>query len=369
MDKKEMNEKEKMDWVCSQLEDEESKFIFKKRREFNLTRNYKLIWEIIDNYVTELSDYKWYSGKEQELIQVVKERGKKVIIFGAGNYGKGVLNLLKRDIEIDFFCDNDKEKQHTKIEGVPVIAPNELLEKNLMKHHIIIVSVKYAYDEIVDMLLHLGISNNSIYKFVDYTIMSLRTQYFDESILHFSQNEVFVDGGSFNFGTSKIFMEKLKILGMDCKKIYAFEPDGANFSICKKNINKLGLKNVELVEGGLWSVDGYVKFLSQENGSSHITLSEKSAADTVRVVALDTYIAEKVTFIKMDIEGAELEALKGARHIIGRDKPKLAICLYHKEEDIWEIPYFIKTLVPEYRLYIRHYSNCDCETILYAICE
>ena len=70
----------------------------------------------------------------------------------------------------------------------------------------------------------------------------------------------------------------------------------------------------------------------------------------------------------MDVEGAELEALKGARNLIERDKPKLAICLYHKDDDIWEIPYYIKKLVPEYKLYIRHYSNYQCETVLYAVC-
>lgn len=71
--------------------------------------------------------------------------------------------------------------------------------------------------------------------------------------------------------------------------------------------------------------------------------------------------------IKMDVEGSELESLKGAKRTIQRDKPKLAICIYHKPEDMTEIPMFIKELVPEYRLYVRHHSNSDLETVLYAI--
>lgn len=69
----------------------------------------------------------------------------------------------------------------------------------------------------------------------------------------------------------------------------------------------------------------------------------------------------------MDIEGAEMEALKGAENILKRDKPKLAICLYHKREDMWEIPYLIKSIKPEYKFFIRHYSNYEGETVLYAI--
>ena len=69
----------------------------------------------------------------------------------------------------------------------------------------------------------------------------------------------------------------------------------------------------------------------------------------------------------MDVEGAELESLKGAQKVIQRDKPKLAICIYHKPEDMVEIPLYIKELIPEYKLYIRHHSNYIFETVLYAI--
>lgn len=100
---------------------------------------------------------------------------------------------------------------------------------------------------------------------------------------------------------------------------------------------------------------------------SHITSECTEETYSISVVAMDSIIKEKVTYIKLDIEGAELEALKGAQEIIKRDKPKLAICIYHKKEDMVEIPYFIKQLVPEYRLFIRHYSNNECETVLYAV--
>jgi len=76
---------------------------------------------------------------------------------------------------------------------------------------------------------------------------------------------------------------------------------------------------------------------------------------------------EKATFIKMDIEGSELEALKGAQNQIKVNKPKLAICVYHKETDLITIPQFILSLNPDYKLYLRHYGNFSTELVLYAL--
>ena len=71
--------------------------------------------------------------------------------------------------------------------------------------------------------------------------------------------------------------------------------------------------------------------------------------------------------IKLDIEGSEMCALEGARQIIERDHPKLAVCLYHKLEDLWTIPLWIKERFREYKFYIRHHSLMSEETVLYAI--
>ena len=76
---------------------------------------------------------------------------------------------------------------------------------------------------------------------------------------------------------------------------------------------------------------------------------------------------QNATWIKMDIEGAEMAALKGARNTILRNKPKLTISIYHSDEDMIRIAEYIHELVPEYRLYIRHHSSNKAETVLYAI--
>ena len=123
------------------------------------------------------------------------------------------------------------------------------------------------------------------------------------------------------------------------------------------------LLNVVVHESALWSKREDLCFL--ENGAG--SRVEKSGALTIKGVSLDNIIKnEKVTFIKMDVEGSELAALKGAKNTIIKYHPKLAICIYHKPEDILEIPAYILELVPEYKFYIRHYTSCMWETVLYA---
>lgn len=107
-------------------------------------------------------------------------------------------------------------------------------------------------------------------------------------------------------------------------------------------------------------------FEARGDVASHIT---KQKSDyVIQVVALDQYIYhEAPTLIKMDIEGAEQEALVGARKTIQTYRPKLVICLYHKPEDLFEIPLYIKSLNSDYNLYIRQYSNTKYETVCYAV--
>ena len=96
-------------------------------------------------------------------------------------------------------------------------------------------------------------------------------------------------------------------------------------------------------------------------------LSEQGGSSEIEVTSLDDTITGKVSFIKMDIEGSEMDALKGAKETIQKNHPKLAICIYHSNEDMLRIPEFIHELVPEYELYIRAHTMGIAETVLYAI--
>ena len=100
----------------------------------------------------------------------------------------------------------------------------------------------------------------------------------------------------------------------------------------------------------------------------HINNEDDLVEYDVPIKRLDDVISEgeSVTFIKMDIEGSEYKALEGARKIITKNKPVLAICIYHRLEHFLEIPLLIKSMNPEYNLIMRHHIDTTCDAVLYA---
>ena len=184
-------------------------------------------------------------------------------------------------------------------------------------------------------------------------------QYFQKDIFSPMKDEVFIDGGAYTGDTIESF---IKNWGGVYKAIYAWEPDAANIKQMKKNLR--GFKNIKVIPFGMWKEKGSLGF-DQHGGS--VSKIDEGLSDKVEVESIDHIcFEEKVTFIKMDIEGSEKEALEGAVNVIKRDRPRLAICIYHSPEDLYEIPFWIKSIVPEYKLYIRHHSDGAAETVVYA---
>ena len=107
-----------------------------------------------------------------------------------------------------------------------------------------------------------------------------------------------------------------------------------------------------------------VAIYANGSGGAHIA---ETGETTVKITTIDS-LGIAPTFIKMDIEGHEIPALYGVKNTIIKHKPKLAISIYHKGSDLWEIPLLIKSWIPEYKMYIRHHSANFCDTVLYATC-
>lgn len=148
------------------------------------------------------------------------------------------------------------------------------------------------------------------------------------------------------------------------RKIYALEPDVENCKKIQEYVENQKLQNIQLINAAVGKENRTVSFDQQGTAGSSV---KGEGNNSVQLVCLDDVIAEPVTFVKMDVEGFELDALMGAKGLIETYKPKLAICVYHKCEDPVSIVEYLTQLVPEYRFYMRHYTYSQHETVLYAV--
>lgn len=195
-----------------------------------------------------------------------------------------------------------------------------------------------------------------------YPEISNDSQYFPDIMSNaLSEEEVFVDIGAF---TGDSLEEFVKVTNNIFDKCYAFEPDSDNYAILQTAYQEDS--RIVIHKKGLGNENTIMYFRSDAESSS--VVEENTATTKIEVTRLDEVIKDRVTLIKMDIEGMEMEALKGGEELIKRYKPKLAICVYHKMSDLVEIPKYIQSLNLRYKLYLRHYWDCTgTDTVLFAI--
>lgn len=182
-------------------------------------------------------------------------------------------------------------------------------------------------------------------------------QYFDKELIPNIKNIHFVDGGGYIGDTASEVIKNFP----DFQKLYLIEPLNQNMKIAKKRLGEY--QNIEFISFGLSS---HKATLSLNDEKSFSTIYGKGT-QSVEVDALDNIIHDKVDFIKLDIEGAEQDAIKGAQNIIKKYNPILAICIYHKAEDWYKIPQQVLAINPNYKIYLRHYMEGIFETVMYFI--
>ncbi len=342
---------EKAAYIDKNLADEETKFIFGNRLLFSMTQDISYI----RNILKELSRF------SMDRIAKIPQNAD-LVVYGAGANCDAALSICDYfGKKVTCICDRDEKKQRESYYrgGFKIISPDQLVgEYDKDKTFVLISSTKYK-QEILCWLSGYFVPDHIFSLCGEETISPHGVQYFDEGIIQLRDREVFVDGGAYDFASSKMLLSKCK-----AEKIYVFEPDKVNLEKIRNGINEYKNVNISLFPNGLWDKEETLCFEADGTIGSHI--SEKGNTK-IHTVTLDEVVKEKVTYIKMDIEGAELKALTGAAGLIRKYKPKLAICVYHKPEDIIEIPDYILSIVPEYKLYLRHYSWNASETVLYAV--
>lgn len=342
--------------IYNNMQDAESKMIYMCRLNYSLTRDFGFLKSMVDNTVRNRAEWKGFC---EELIK--RNQNETMIIFGAGIWGTILYNETKHFVDWKYVIDS-----HPTGKAVGELTVKEF-EKFMQEYkgETIVVSSYKNFSSMVEQLQKHGITEDKIVN-AGRIIYQLTEEaiYFDlDQLLPRKPREVFVDAGCFDGMTTKQFFAWCKGKAYS----YCFEPDSKNVDSIKRNLKNQ--HNYEIVTSALWSGNRTLAIEAKGNFATSVSeIAHDCHSQTIEAVSLDDFLdGREVTFIKMDIEGAEAEALLGARKTIAEQKPRLAISIYHKTEDIWKIPDTILKCCPDYQFYLRHYSFSDYDTVLYAI--
>ena len=238
-------------------------------------------------------------------------------------------------------------------------------------------AIQDVFDEIIDAGRLMADANSIdiyfntlMYRITYNNSLLLHISNFDEYIYPCSKSKsinCIIDGGAFDGDSIMTFMDNFS----SDTYIYAFEPEYKNF--CKLQQNLIGKPfNGEMINMALWNKHEVLDF--KEDGDGSMVLHDDVSNKTVCVngIDIDSFMREKMqvpNMIKMDIEGAEIQALHGGSDLISKMKPYLAISCYHNGHDLWQIPVLINNFNSRYTFALGHHNprHSAKGTVLYAM--
>jgi FkbM family methyltransferase len=337
-----------------------------------------------------------------------------VTIYGAGFLGTWANNYLQSlGVKITKFFDKDSRKIGGEIDSVPIAGPTAdqlasvpaafiasrhaigKVEQALAPHGLATMSfdgyfVVRNFRRLITVRDSMLADDRSVTVF-NALLMSMLTgsiapcrdvmekdMYFCLPEFAGNFDEAFVDGGAFVGDTLERFIwENLGTF----RHIYAFEPGYRQFRAMEQRVQRLAVEwafdcaNVSLVRAGLSDSQGRMSctFLNDaplRHGLSNFESETETAGDdpmSAQVLTLDSYLdGRQVSFIKADVEGMEMELLRGAQQTIRACKPKMALCVYHYPSHLFEVAEYVRALVPEYRFNLRQHAPLFGDFVLYC---
>lgn len=354
----------------------------------------------------------------QKEIHLMKQTEEPIILFGAGCTSDFIVDQMHSlGIYPSYFCDNDMAKRGKEIAGLEVLSPEDLQK---MQSGYFYITTQLYYREIKQQLLDLGIAEEKIlqcdiicqfpwekqissfleqqedklerfYNRLQDTkskvvfenrlrfLLTRRREYmtsihddlpyFDTSIFDPNKIRNYIDLGTYTGDTIEQFCK----LNHSYQHVWGFEPDKELEKAANENLKQY--RNISIAPYATSDFDGSMQVQSGLGVMQTIDNQYEGDVCTGQVFdvcKLDTYFADQdmeSCFVKMDIEGAEMATIRGMENFIKRNAPLMAVCIYHKIEDIIEIP----ELLDSYNLvgggvkyYLRHYSDNQTETVLFV---
>lgn len=178
-----------------------------------------------------------------------------------------------------------------------------------------------------------------------------------------SKHESFVDCGAFDGDTLRLFLNKKRVWN----NYFAFEPSREPYNALLNFIDDNKLENIHTFSCGVWNKKTTLSFI-EGNDISKIVEGEYDGGFKIQVGTLDKICGNiPITYIKMDLEGSEMQALEGGKNIILKNKPRLAISLYHRPSHLVDIYKFIVELKLDYKFYFRIHTKVGSDAVLYAV--
>jgi FkbM family methyltransferase len=348
----------------------------------------------------------------------------RLVLFGAGNMGHRVLARLRQDgIEPLAFADNRQALWGTRLDGLTVLPPNEAARRHGREAAVVVtiynnghsfpqtrrqlselgcakvvsvVPLRWKYHETFlpyfrDDLPHkvlpqaarirrafgLWADQPSRREFVAQVAWRLNAdfdllapplpgpQYFPQNLFSLGDDVFFVDAGAYTGDTVQTF---LAAQGDAFRGILALEPDPANFRSLCAYLASLPPNVRSRIEARPLAVGGQPGRLRFNAGAGTSAAFDHSGSIEVESVRLDDLLRDRhPTYIKMDIEGAELAAIQGCGRLLREDRPVLAVCVYHAQDHLWSIPLAIADRTERYQLFLRpHMPEC-WDTVCYAV--
>ncbi len=331
--------------------------------------------------------------KEENVWDFLKKDGKPVVVYGMGNAAERIIDILKSyGIEVkEIFASDEFVRGHSFL-GYKVLKYSEVCEKyddfNVVlafathlpdmlerikkintSHKVFAPDIPVAggglftneyvkeneaeFDFVFNNLaddesrrVFAEILNFKVSAKIEYLFSSFcEKKEIYKNILKLGENETIVDLGAYDGDTIREFTE---YTNGKYNHIFALEPDAKNFKKLEKNT--FGQRDITIYNMGAWDKKDTLIFEKKAGRNSKLS----SQGVPVKVTDIDSLINVPVTMIKMDIEGAEMKALCGAEKTIKKHLPKLYVCAYHRNEDLFALGKKILELNKNYKLYLRH---------------
>jgi FkbM family methyltransferase len=339
----------------------------------------------------------------------------KTIVFGCGASGRQAVDLLReKGVEVLFFVDNNLERHGNSVEGIRVLSPNRLndfkdvpiviasdwareiagqlsklnrsdyislssicLEFDRWKSHFESALLESASDKTNLLSHHFGDSHSrrvleSVLRFrrsADPLWLELsHHEQYRHPLVRVTPGETVIDGGAWEGDTTLQFVDEAAPGG----EVYAIEASRSSIESIEKLVGKRDLPvSVYPVRMALWDRNRTLRLKTSHPHSGHWGV-DPEGSEEVPATELDSLVEDlgiRVGLLKLDVEGAEIPALKGAVRTLQNQKPKLQVCVYHKPDDLWEIPLLIHQIEPGYQFFLGHHRQGLFETVLYAKCS